>query len=221
MATNKTNHLLSRAYNRIPGGVNSPVRSWKAVGGTPRVIQRGKGAYLVDLEGKKYLDYLGSWGPLILGHADQRILTAVNRAAARGTTFGAPTEGEVVLAEQVHARMPSIEKLRLVSSGTEAAMSAVRLARAYTRRDKIVKFDGCYHGHADSMLVHAGSGVATLSVPDSPGVPKGFTKETLVASYNDVGQVESLLREHSNTIAAVIVEPVCGNMGVRTPSPLN
>ncbi len=219
MARNKTDHLMSRAYNIIPGGVNSPVRSWKAVGGTPRVIQRGKGAYLVDLEGKKFLDYLGSWGPLILGHADQRILTAVNRAAARGTTFGAPTEGEVVLAEQVHARMPSIEKLRLVSSGTEAAMSAVRLARAYTRRDKIVKFDGCYHGHADSMLVHAGSGVATLSVPDSPGVPKGFTKETLVAPYNDVGQVESLLREHSNTIAAVIVEPVCGNMGVIPPAP--
>ncbi len=218
MARNKTDHLLSRAYNRIPGGVNSPVRSWKAVGGTPRVIQRGKGAYLVDLEGKKFLDYLGSWGPLILGHADQRILTAVNRAAARGTTFGAPTEGEVVLAEQVHARMPSIEKLRLVSSGTEATMSAVRLARAYTRRDKVVKFDGCYHGHADWMLVRAGSGLATFSVPDSPGVPEGFTKETLVAPYNDVGQVENLLREHPDSIAAVIVEPVCGNMGVIPPA---
>ena len=196
MTRNKTDHLLSRAYNRIPGGVNSPVRSWKDVGGTPRVIQRGKGATLVDLEGKKYLDYLGSWGPLILGHADQRILTAVNRAAARGTTFGAPTEGEVVLAEQVHARMPSIEKLRLVSSGTEATMSAVRLARAYTQRDKIVKFDGCYHGHADWMLARAGSGLATLSVPDSPGVPTCVTEETLVARYNDIGQVESLLRKY-------------------------
>jgi len=218
MARNKTDQVLSRAYNRIPGGVNSPVRSWKAVGGTPRVIQRGKGAYLVDLEGKKYLDYLGSWGPLILGHADQRILIAVNRAAAKGTTFGAPTEAEVELAEMVHARVPSIEKLRLVSSGTEATMSAVRLARAYTQRDKIVKFDGCYHGHADWMLARAGSGLATLSVPDSPGVPAGFTKETLVARYNDVGQVESLLREYPDSIAAIIVEPVCGNMGVIPPA---
>ncbi len=218
MARNKTDDLLSRAYNRIPGGVNSPVRSWKAVGGTPRFIQRGKGATLVDVEGKKYLDYLGSWGPLILGHADQRILTAVNRAAAKGTTFGAPTEGEVVLAEQVNARMPSIEKLRLVSSGTEATMSAVRLARAYTKRDKIVKFDGCYHGHVDWMLARAGSGLATLSVPDSPGVPEGFTKETLVAPYNDVVQLERLLREHLDSIAAVIVEPICGNMGVIPPA---
>ena len=218
MARSKTNQILSRAYNRIPGGVNSPVRSWKAVGGTPLVIQRGKGATLVDLEGKKYLDYLGSWGPLILGHADQRIITAVKRAAAKGTTFGAPTVGEVVLAELVHERIPSIEKLRLVSSGTEATMSAVRLARAYTQRDKIVKFDGCYHGHADGMLARSGSGLATLSVSDSPGIPEGFAKETLVATYNNPEQVAALLREHSENIAAVIVEPVCGNMGVIPPA---
>ncbi len=218
MARSKTSQILSRAYNRIPGGVNSPVRSWKAVGGTPLVIQRGKGATLVDLEGKKYLDYLGSWGPLILGHADQRIITAVKRAAAKGTTFGAPTVGEVVLAELVHERIPSIEKLRLVSSGTEATMSAVRLARAYTQRDKIIKFDGCYHGHADGMLARSGSGLATLSVPDSPGIPEGFAKETLVATYNNPEQVAALLREHSENIAAVIVEPVCGNMGVIPPA---
>ncbi len=182
------------------------------------MIQRGKGATLVDLEGKKYLDYLGSWGPLILGHADQRIITAVKRAAAKGTTFGAPTVGEVVLAELVHERIPSIEKLRLVSSGTEATMSAVRLARAYTQRDKIIKFDGCYHGHADGMLARSGSGLATLSVPDSPGIPEGFAKETLVATYNNPEQVAALLREHSENIAAVIVEPVCGNMGVIPPA---
>ncbi len=219
MARSKSDKILSRAYNRIPGGVNSPVRSWKAVGGTPLVIQRGKGATLVDHEGRKYLDYLGSWGPLILGHADQRILAAVKRAAARGTTFGAPTEGEVVLAEMVYERMPSVEKLRLVSSGTEAIMSAVRLARAYTQRDKIVKFDGCYHGHADGMLARAGSGLATLSVPDSPGVPQSYAKETVVAPYNSPEHVEALLREHSENIAAVIVEPVCGNMGVIPPAP--
>lgn len=219
MARNKTKEILSRAYNRIPGGVNSPVRSWKAVGGTPLVIQRGKGATLVDLENKKYLDYLGSWGPLILGHGDLRVLSAVKRAASRGTTFGAPTEGEVVLAEMVHERIPSIDKLRLVSSGTEAAMSAVRLARAYTKRDKIVKFDGCYHGHADGMLARAGSGVATLSVPDSPGVPEGYTKETLVVPYNSPDHVEAMLRDHSANVAAVIVEPVCGNMGVIPPAP--
>ncbi len=219
MATKKTEKILFRALNRIPGGVNSPVRSWKAVGGTPRIIQRGRAATLVDVEGKKYLDYLGSWGPLILGHADPRVVAAVKRAASMGTTFGAPTEGEVQLAELVCTRMPSIEKLRLVSSGTEAAMSAIRLARAYTRRDAVLKFDGCYHGHADGMLVRAGSGAATLSVPDSPGVPEGYSRETLIAPYNDAGRVEALLREHEGRIAAVIVEPVCGNMGVIPPEP--
>jgi glutamate-1-semialdehyde 2,1-aminomutase len=174
---------------------------------------------LFDVDGRRYLDYVGSWGPLILGHANVEIVRAIKSALKRGTTFGASTEGEVELAEMVHNIIPSIEKLRLVSSGTEATMSAIRLARAYTKRDKIIKFDGCYHGHVDSMLVRSGSGVATLSLPDSPGIPAGFTKETLVVSFNNTGNLEAVFREHPDGIAAVIVEPVCGNMGVIPPAP--
>ncbi len=217
MGETRTEKVMARARDRIPGGVNSPVRSWKAVGGTPKIITQGKGAYLYDLEGNVYLDYVGSWGPLILGHAHAQVVVAVKKAIEKGMSFGAPTEAEVELAEMVHDWVPSIEKLRLVSSGTEATMSAIRLARAYTKRSKIVKFDGCYHGHVDSLLVRAGSGVATLSIPDTPGVPEGFTKETIVLSYNDIGQLEILFDEYSNEIAAVIVEPICGNMGVIPP----
>ncbi|MEE9550229.1 MAG: glutamate-1-semialdehyde 2,1-aminomutase [Candidatus Binatia bacterium] len=219
MVGNRSEQLLARSRERIPGGVNSPVRSWKAVGEPPRFIERGQGAHLFDVDGRKYLDYVGSWGPLILGHANAEVGRAVREALERGTTFGASTEGEVELAEMVHNVIPSIEKLRLVSSGTEATMSAIRLARAYAKRDKIIKFDGCYHGHVDSMLVRSGSGVATLSLPDSPGIPAGFTKETLVVSFNDTRGLGPVFREHPDDIAAVIVEPICGNMGVIPPAP--
>jgi glutamate-1-semialdehyde 2,1-aminomutase len=209
--------LFARAIKKIPGGVNSPVRAWRAVGGTPRFVTRGQGSYIFDADGKRYIDYVGSWGPLILGHAHPQILRALQQSAVKGTTFGAPTEGEVELAELVSQRMPSIEKLRLVSSGTEATMSAIRLARAYTGRTKIVKFDGCYHGHSDGLLVKAGSGVATLGLPDSPGVPPSFARETLTAKYNDSNSLQRLFSQHGKNIAAVIVEPICGNMGVIPP----
>ncbi len=208
-----------RALRKIPGGVNSPVRAWKSVGGTPCFIARGKGSSIYDVDGRRYIDFVGSWGPLILGHAHPKILKTLSRSAARGTTFGAPTGGEVELAELVTRLMPSIEKLRLVSSGTEAAMSAIRLARAFTQRAKLVKFDGCYHGHSDGLLVKAGSGVATLGLPDSPGVPAGFARETLTAKYNDIQSLQSLFNRHGKAIAAVIVEPICGNMGVILPRP--
>jgi glutamate-1-semialdehyde 2,1-aminomutase len=208
-----------QALRRIPGGVNSPVRAWKAVGGTPRFIARGKGSYIYDADGGRYIDFVGSWGPLILGHAHPKIVKTLNQTAARGTTFGAPTSGEVELAELVSSLMPSIEKLRLVSSGTEATMSAIRLARAFTKRAKLVKFDGCYHGHSDGLLVKAGSGVATLGLPDSPGVPASFARETLTAKYNDIQSLQRLFDRYGKTIAAVIVEPICGNMGVILPQP--
>jgi glutamate-1-semialdehyde 2,1-aminomutase len=209
--------LFARAIKKIPGGVNSPVRAWRAVGGTPRFVTRGQGSYIFDADGKRFIDFVGSWGPLILGHAHPQILRALQQSAVKGTTFGAPTEGEVELAELVCQRMPSIEKLRLVSSGTEATMSAIRLARAYTGRTKIIKFDGCYHGHSDGLLVKAGSGVATLGLPDSPGVPPSFARETLTAKYNDSNSLQRLFSQHGKNIAAVIVEPVCGNMGVIPP----
>ncbi len=218
MSTQKSARLYERAKAKIPGGVNSPVRAWHAVGGIPRFIARGRGAYVFDADGKKYIDFVGSWGPLILGHAHPTVLRALQRAAARGTTFGAPTEAEVNLAELVCSFVPAIEKIRLVSSGTEAAMSAIRLARAFTRRTKIIKFDGCYHGHSDGLLVKAGSAVATLALPDSPGVPDAFARETLVAKFNDVNSVEKLFARHGHDVAAVIVEPVCGNMGVIPPA---
>jgi glutamate-1-semialdehyde 2,1-aminomutase len=173
MSTSRSTQLYKRALEKIPGGVNSPVRAWKAVGGAPKFVRCGRGSHIIDADQKQYIDFVGSWGPLILGHANGNILRCLKQVAKRGTTFGAPTEGEVKLAETVSRLVPSIKKIRLVSSGTEATMSALRLARAYTRRTKIIKFDGCYHGHADGLLVKAGSGVATLGLPDSPGVPEG------------------------------------------------
>ena len=213
----RSKQIFRRALKRIPGGVNSPVRAWKAVGGHPLFIVRGKGSHIFDADGKRYIDFVGSWGPLILGHAHAKILAAVKRSVANGATFGAPTEGEVELSELVSQLMPSVQKLRLVNSGTEATMSALRLARAFTRRTKIIKFDGCYHGHSDSLLVKAGSGVATLSLPDSPGVPPGFARETLSAKYNEIMSVQRLFDKYPKQVAAVIVEPVCGNMGVIPP----
>jgi len=218
MAINHSRRLFQRAKARIPGGVNSPVRAWKGVGGTPLFIARGRGAHIFDSDGNRYIDFVGSWGPLIFGHAHPQILRALAKTARNGTTFGAPTEHEVKLAELIVRLIPSVQKVRLVSSGTEATMSALRLARAYTGRSKIVKFDGCYHGHADGLLVKAGSGIATLGLPDSPGVPAGFAKETLVAKYNDVISVSKLFEQHGKNVAALIVEPVCGNMGVIPPA---
>jgi glutamate-1-semialdehyde 2,1-aminomutase len=213
----RSTKLFKRANNKIPGGVNSPVRAWQAVGGIPLFVARGKGARVFDTEGKKYIDFVASWGPLILGHSHPIILKELKKIAANGTTFGAPTKAEVELAELVCRSVPSIEKLRLVSSGTEATMSAIRLARAFTGRSKLVKFDGCYHGHSDGLLVKAGSGIATLGLPDSPGVPATFARETLVAPFNDTVSVEKLFDRYGKNIAAVIVEPVCGNMGVIPP----
>jgi glutamate-1-semialdehyde 2,1-aminomutase len=213
----RSKQIFRRALKRIPGGVNSPVRAWQAVGGDPLFIVRGKGSHIFDADGKRYIDFVGSWGPLILGHAHAKILAAVKRSAANGTTFGAPTEGEVELSELVSRLMPSVQKLRLVNSGTEATMSALRLARAFTGRSKIIKFDGCYHGHSDSLLVKAGSGVATLSLPDSAGVPHTFAHETLSAKYNEIMSVQSLFDKYPKQVAAVIVEPICGNIGVIPP----
>lgn len=218
MAITRSTRLYRRAVKRIPGGVNSPVRAWKAVGGTPKLIRSGEGSHITDIDGTTYVDFVGSWGPLILGHANPRIVRRLERVAKSGTTFGALTEAEVKLAEVVCRLVPSIEKIRLVNSGTEATMSAIRLARAYTQRTRIVKFDGCYHGHADGLLVKAGSGVATLGLPDSPGVPRGYARETLVATFNDSASVETLFKRHSKSVAALIVEPVCGNMGVIPPA---
>jgi len=185
------------------------VRAWKAVGGTPKLIRSGEGSHITDIDGTTYVDFVGSWGPLILGHANPSIVRRLERVAKSGTTFGALTEAEVKLAEVVCRLVPSIEKIRLVNSGTEATMSAIRLARAYTQRTRIVKFDGCYHGHADGLLVKAGSGVATLGLPDSPGVPRGYARETLVATFNDSASVETLFKRHSKSVAALIVESVC------------
>lgn len=201
----------------MPGGVNSPVRSFGAVGGVPRFIARGDGARIWDADGNEYIDFVNSWGALLLGHAHPSVIEAVQRALGDGTSFGAPIEAEVELAEMLKAAMPSIEMVRLVSSGTEATMSAVRAARAYTGRDKVLKFGGCYHGHADGMLVAAGSGAATHGVPTSAGVPLAYAAETLVAEYNDLAGTEALLDAHANRVAAIIVEPVAANMGVVPP----
>ena len=215
----RSKKIFQRARRKIPGGVNSPVRAWKAVGGHPLVIARGEGSHVIDADGKRYIDFVGSWGPLILGHAHPKITRVVMQNAPGGFTFGAPTEAEVRLAELVTRFMPSIKLVRLVNSGTEAAMSALRLARAFTGRRKVVKFDGCYHGHSDGMLVRAGSGVATLGLPDSPGVPVGYARETLTAVYNDIQSVQKVFKLYPADIAAIIVEPVCGNMGVIPPEP--
>jgi len=214
----RSQELFERAQLSIPGGVNSPVRAYRSVGGTPPFIERGEGSHIFDADGNEYIDYVGSWGPLILGHRHPAILEALNEAMTRGTSFGAPTEQEIELAETVRAMVPSIEMVRLVNSGTEATMSALRVARGFTNRDLTVKFEGCYHGHVDSLLVKAGSGVATLGLPDSPGVPKGFSDTTLTVPYNDVEALETTFRAHRDQIAAVIVEPVCGNMGCIPPN---
>ena len=216
-ATRVSERLFAEARQVLPGGVNSPVRAFRSVGGTPRFIARGEGAWLEDADGNRYLDLVLSWGPLILGHAHPEVIEAVVEAAGRGTTYGAPTELEVRLAERVVSLFPSLEMVRFVSSGTEAAMSAVRLARAATGRRAIVKFDGCYHGHADPLLASAGSGVATLGLPDSPGVTAGTVADTLIAPFNDLPAVEGLFAQRGGDIAAVLVEPVAGNMGVVPP----
>ena len=211
--------LFAEASRVIPGGVNSPVRSWRAVGGSPIFIQRGRGATVIDADGVSYVDFVGSWGPLILGHAHPRVVEAIGDRAKAGTSFGAPTAIEVELAKLLVDAVPSIEQVRLLSSGTEATMTALRIARAATGRARIVKFDGCYHGHSDALLVRAGSGALTLGVPDSPGVPAALADLTTVLPYNDVGAVETAFAAHGPEIAAVIVEPVVGNMGVVPPRP--
>ncbi|MRT28071.1 glutamate-1-semialdehyde 2,1-aminomutase [Herbaspirillum sp. CAH-3] len=211
----KTNaSLFARAQQSTPGGVNSPVRAFRSVGGTPRFIERAEGPWFWDAEGKRYIDYIGSWGPAIVGHAHPEVVKAVQQAAARGLSFGAPTEAEIEMAEEIIKLVPSIEQIRLVSSGTEATMSALRLARGATGRDKIIKFEGCYHGHADSLLVKAGSGLLTFGNPTSAGVPEDFAKHTLVLDYNNAAQLEEAFKNAGNEIACVIVEPVAGNMNL-------
>jgi len=206
--------MIQRAEKVLPGGVNSPVRAFRSVGGTPRFITKAQGPYFWDAEERRYIDYIGSWGPAIVGHAHSKVVQAVQEAAARGLSFGAPTEGEIDMAEEICKLVPSIEQVRLVSSGTEATMSALRLARGATRRDKIVKFEGCYHGHADSLLVKAGSGLLTFGNPTSSGVPEDFVKHTLVLDYNNTQQLEEAFKAAGNEIACVIVEPVAGNMNL-------
>ncbi|MCA9886971.1 MAG: glutamate-1-semialdehyde 2,1-aminomutase [Anaerolineae bacterium] len=217
MNTSNSEALFKQARQLIPGGVNSPVRAFGSVGGTPRFIQKGQGAYIWDADGSRYIDYVLSWGPLVLGHAHPDVVAAIQRTAANGTSYGAPTELENQLAELVISIVPSIEMIRFVNSGTEACMSALRLARAYTGREKIIKFAGNYHGHADMLLVQAGSGVATFGLPDSPGVPNGTTENTLIAPYNDLDAVRSLFEANPDSIAAAIVEPIAANMGFVLP----
>jgi glutamate-1-semialdehyde 2,1-aminomutase len=217
LKTSKSTRLQKLAERLMPGGVNSPVRSYRAVGGSPIFISRGKGAYVYDEDGNKYIDYIASWGPLILGHAHPDVVRAIKKAAENGTSFGASCEGEIELSELIVKAFPSIEMVRMTNSGTEATMSAVRVARAFTGRDLIVKFEGCYHGHADYLLVKAGSGATTFGTPSSPGVPKGFTLNTLLARFNDIESVRNLFRKHKDKIAAIIIEPVAANMGIVTP----
>lgn len=217
MSDSNSKHLYDRAIKRLPGGVNSPVRAYQAVGRTPRFIQSAKGAHITDVDGNEMIDYVCSWGPGILGHADPRVVEQVKKACDEGLTYGAPTEREVEMAELLAELVPSMEVSRLVSSGTEATMSAIRVARGYTRRDKIIKFRGCYHGHSDGLLVKAGSAALTTSVPDSAGVPADYTKNTLVAEYNNRESVRELFEANPDSIAAIIVEPVAANMGVVLP----
>ncbi len=216
---NESIRLFRQAQELLPGGVDSPVRAFRAVGGQPLFIERGAGPHLIDVDGNRYIDYVLSWGPLILGHAHPDVVDAIRQAADKGTSYGAPSPLEIDLALLVRKFIPNLEMLRFVNSGTEATMSALRLARAFTKRDKIIKFEGCYHGHADMLLVQAGSGVATLGLPDSPGVPADTVKDTLVARFNDIESVEVLFDKFPEQIAAVIIEPVTGNMGVVPPVP--
>lgn len=219
MNTKKSQKLFKRAQLSIPGGVNSPVRAFKSVGGTPLFISKAKGAYLYDEDGNKYIDYIASWGPMILGHAYKPVVKAIQSYATLSTSFGAPTRLEVEMAELIISMVPSVDLIRMVSSGTEACMSALRLARGYTGRNKVIKFEGNYHGHADSFLVKAGSGVATLSISEVPGITPGVAIDTITAAYNDLSSVQRLLAEYKNEVAAIIVEPVAGNMGCVLPAP--
>jgi glutamate-1-semialdehyde 2,1-aminomutase len=218
-STIRSRELFARAQRSIPGGVNSPVRAFKGVGGTPLFIKKAKGAYLFDEDGNKYIDFINSWGPMILGHAHPPVVEAIQKQAADSTSFGAPTELEILMAELIKKMVPGVDLIRMVNSGTEACMSAIRLARGYTKRNKIIKFDGCYHGHADAFLVKAGSGVATLNIQSVPGVQAAVANDTLTAAYNDINAVETLLNTYPDEIAAIIVEPVAGNMGCILPSP--
>lgn len=218
MRTTKSRANFKSAQLHIPGGVNSPVRAFRSVGGDPLFIRRAKGVILEDVDGNTFIDYVLSWGPMILGHAPSMVVKAVINAAKKGTSYGAPCQAEIELAKMIVQAVPSIDQVRLVNSGTEAVMSAIRLARAFTKRDSILKFEGCYHGHADHLLVKAGSGVATLGMPDSPGVPASFAKHTLTAPYNNITVTEKLIHKHGSKLAAIIVEPVAGNMGVVPPS---
>ncbi|MFN9465102.1 MAG: glutamate-1-semialdehyde 2,1-aminomutase, partial [Planctomycetota bacterium] len=215
----KSYAAFERAKKLIPGGVNSPARAFGAVGGHPLFIERAKGAYLFDLDGNRFIDYIGSWGPMILGHAHEQVIESIVRAAQLGTSYGAPTQNESRIAELILAAFPSMQRVRLVSSGTEATMSAIRVARGFTRRDRIIKFSGCYHGHVDSLLVSAGSAAATLGVPDSPGVTPGTSQDTSVLNYNDCPSLRQTLGQLGHSIAAVILEPVVGNMGTVIPTP--
>jgi glutamate-1-semialdehyde 2,1-aminomutase len=215
---NQSKILFQKALSVIPGGVNSPVRAFKGVGGTPIFFKEGKGAYITDVDGHRYIDYVGSWGPLILGHCHPNVIEAVTSALNHGMSFGAPTELEVQLAEKIIALMPSIEKIRMVNSGTEATMTAIRLARGYTQKNKIIKFNGCYHGHSDSLLVKAGSGLLTLGIPSSPGIPNSISEHTLTANYNDLEAVERIFKAYPNDIAGIILEPIAGNMGFVLPN---
>lgn len=214
---NKSIELFSRAQKSIPGGVNSPVRAFKSVGGTPIFMKNAKGAYMFDADGNRYIDYINSWGPMILGHAFEPVVEAIQKKAVDSTSFGAPTELEIEMAELVKSMVPNVDLIRMVSSGTEACMSAIRLARGYTGRNKIIKFEGCYHGHADSFLVKAGSGVATFNIQTVPGVTAGVSQDTFTAAYNDLEAVQQIVAENKNEIAAIIIEPVAGNMGCIIP----
>jgi glutamate-1-semialdehyde 2,1-aminomutase len=217
MNISKSKELFERAQACIPGGVNSPVRAFKSVGGTPLFLKNAKGAYLYDVDGNRYIDYINSWGPMILGHAFEPVVEAIQKKALDSTSFGAPTELEIEMAELIKTMVPNVDLIRMVSSGTEACMSAIRLARGYTGRNKIIKFEGCYHGHADSFLVKAGSGVATFNIQTVPGITAGVSADTLTAAYNDLNAVKELVKENKNEIAAIIIEPVAGNMGCILP----
>lgn len=217
MSQSRSKDLFERAQQHIPGGVNSPVRAFKSVGGTPVFIKKAKGAYLFDEDGNRYIDYINSWGPMILGHAYEPVVEAIRERAADSTSFGAPTELEIDMAELIKSMVPNVDLIRMVSSGTEACMSAIRLARGYTGRNMFIKFEGCYHGHADSFLVKAGSGVATLNIQSVPGVSAAVAQDTLTAPYNDLNAVNALIAQHLNEIAAIIIEPVAGNMGCILP----